>query len=92
MKLLRDTKPDTKFNLESITRDPILVPVLTDGFWATLRDTPAPALARTLGVLKTKTYPKPLDRISQLPPDRRLAVERNNVMQSIRYATEELGL
>lgn len=91
-KVLRDAKPDIQFNLESITRDPIPVPVLTDAFWSTLQDTKASALARTLRVLKARSHPSPFTQVSQLSRERQLAMESENVVRSIRYATEKLGL
>ena len=92
VKTLRDAKPDIKFNLETITRDPIQVPILTDRYWATLRDTPATALARTLRVLRTQPHPKPFATISQLPLEEQLAAEQRNVQESLSYAKTNLGL
>ncbi|MBM3890677.1 MAG: sugar phosphate isomerase/epimerase [Verrucomicrobia bacterium] len=92
VKALRDAKPDIRFNLETITRDPIKVPVLTAGYWATLADAPARELARTMRVLKTRAYPAPLAAVSKLPADQQLALERRNAEHSLAYAREKLGL
>ena len=63
VKTLRDAKPDIKFNLETITRDALEVPVLTERFWVTLRDTPASALAHAAG-LENPVAPRTLrDRL-----------------------------
>lgn len=90
--VLRDAKPNIKFHFESITRDAIRVPILTDGFWATLRDTPASALARTLRILKTQSHAKPFPLVSKLSRERQLALERQNVERSIAYAINTLEL
>jgi len=92
VKCLREKKPDLKFNFESITRDAIPVPILTEGFWATLKDTPARELARTLGVLKTRAHPGAFVRVSGLSPPQQLALERQNILRSLRYAGERLGI
>ncbi|MBI5396011.1 MAG: sugar phosphate isomerase/epimerase, partial [Verrucomicrobia bacterium] len=91
-KALRDAKPDIKFNFETITRDPIKVPVLTAGYWATLADTPARELARTLNVAKTKAHPAPLTLVSKLPMEQQLALEQRNIERSLAYAREQRGL
>lgn len=92
VKVLLNAKPDLRFNFETITRDPIRVPILTDGFWATLRDTPAAALARALHVLKNQSHPDQFHVVSKLPRQDQLALERQNVEHSIAYAKERLGL
>jgi sugar phosphate isomerase/epimerase len=92
VRVLREAKPDIKFNLETITRDPIRVPMLTDGFWATMRDTPAKELARTLRLLKQQAHPKPFPMVSKLPRQEQLALEQRNVKQSLDYARAQLRL
>jgi sugar phosphate isomerase/epimerase len=89
---LRQAKPAVRFNFETITRDPLVVPVLNDGFWATLADTPARELARTWGVVKRRAPPEPPVAVSQLPPAEQLELERRNVARSLVYARERLGL
>jgi sugar phosphate isomerase/epimerase len=92
VKLLREAKPDIHFNLETITRDPLNVPVLTDEFWRSLPDTPASSLARTLRTVKEKSFPNPFTNVSQLPLAEQLALELRNVEQSFAFARERLGL
>jgi sugar phosphate isomerase/epimerase len=81
---LRAAKPDVKFNLETITRDPIKLPVRTDEFWATLPGERKDLLAR----LKTR----PAIVVSKLPVADQLALERRHVERSIAYAREKLNL
>ena len=92
VKVLRDAKPDIHLNLELITRDPLDVPVLKDEFWATMPDTPASDLARVLRTIKTRGAQKPFVNVSELPVERQLALELNNVKQSLAYARDRLGL
>ncbi|MCX7826034.1 MAG: sugar phosphate isomerase/epimerase, partial [Verrucomicrobiae bacterium] len=92
VKALRDAKPDIRFNLETITRDPIRVPVLTNAYWATLADTPARELARTMSVVKIKSRPTPLPLVSKWPVERQLALEQRTIERSLAYAREQLGL
>jgi sugar phosphate isomerase/epimerase len=90
--VLRGAKPDIRFNLETITRDPIKVPVLTAGYWSTLADTPATELARTMRLLKTRAQLKSFVAVSKLPLDRQLALEKRHVEVSLDYAGRFLAI
>jgi len=92
VKVFHVAKPDLHLNLELITRDPLSVPVLTDGFWTTMPDTPARDLARVLNVVRTHSAPNAFVNVSQLPTDQQLAMELSNVRQSLTYARDHLGL
>lgn len=89
---IRKVRPEVRFGLESITRDAIRVPVLADSYWRTFPEIPATDLARTLRLVRSRSSPAPLPTISALPPDRQLAAERATITQSLRYASETLGL
>jgi 3-oxoisoapionate decarboxylase len=90
--LIRRARPDVRFSLEMITRDPLLVPCLTDRFWASFDDLNGIHLARALTRIRSSRRTAPLPRISGLDPDRRLALEHELVDRSITYAREHLGL
>ena len=90
--ILRAAKPQVRFNYETITRDALSVPVLTDGFWATLPDTPARELARTLAIVKNRPYPRPFVAVSQLTIEQQLRLELEYLESSLAYARERLGL
>jgi sugar phosphate isomerase/epimerase len=92
VKVLRAANPAIRFNLEMITRDPLRVPCLTDGYWATLADVRGRDLARTLALVRRTGKKAPLPRVASLPQDEQLAVEDRNVRESFRYAREHLGL
>ncbi len=91
IQILRKANPSIHFNLETITRDALEVPLLTPGFWSTLPDVPAAELARTLSFIKGHASPRPFPAVSQLPPAEQLALESRNIEQSITYARERLG-
>ncbi len=84
--LLRQHRPKINFNLEMITRDPLKVPCLTDRYWATFPQRPAPVLARALRVVEKEKRAEPLPRISQLPREQQLAVEENNVVACMEWS------
>jgi sugar phosphate isomerase/epimerase len=92
IKVIREVKPDIHFNLETITRDPLNVPIMRNEFWVTVPDTPSRELIRTMRVLKAQSYPKPFVLVSNLPLKQQLAFELRNVQQSIVYARDRLGL
>ena len=52
VRILRAARPEIRFNLEMITRDPLKVPCLTERYWATFPDLPGRHLARTLSLVR----------------------------------------
>lgn len=90
--VLRAAKPDVKFNLETITRDAIKLPVGTDAFWATLPGDRLASLARMSAVVKAKPQAQPLVAVAKLPVEQQLDLERGNVERSLAYAREKLDL
>lgn len=92
VRICRQYNRDITFNLEMITRDPLVIPCLTDDYWSTFGSVPGSDLARTLRVTRDHKKSTPLPRVSQLPTDQRLAVEEQNIIQSLRYSENKLGL
>lgn len=45
LELIRRARPQTRMNLEMITREPLRIPLLNEGYWATLPDKSAAELA-----------------------------------------------
>ncbi len=88
--LLRTSRPDIRFNLEMITRDPLRVPCLTDKYWATSASVPGRDLARTLALVRK--HKQALPRISDRSQKEQIAVEEDNVRKSLAYARKHLGL
>jgi hypothetical protein len=92
IEILRKARPDVDFCLEMITRDPLKVPYLEDGYWVTYeRRDPARIEAFRAAVL-SKSSRDPLPRITGLTPERMLAAEDDNVRACVAYAKGTLGL
>jgi sugar phosphate isomerase/epimerase len=89
---VRKAKPDVKFSLEMIVRDPLAVPCLTDKYWATFDDVNGVFLARIMAAVKANPPKAPLPRISGLTPEGRLALEVELARRSIEYARTHLAL
>jgi sugar phosphate isomerase/epimerase len=88
---LTKTWPKLRLSLEMITRDPLRIPCLTDGYWATLGGVPGRDLARTLTMVKQHAAKEPLLRTSKLPADEQRAVEDRNVRQCLEFGREKLA-
>jgi sugar phosphate isomerase/epimerase len=91
VEILQKTKPGIRFSLELITRDPLKVPCLTDGYWKTFPSLPAQNLARTLRYVREHQTDN-LQYISKMSPAEQLAREDANVRESLAFARNELGL
>jgi sugar phosphate isomerase/epimerase len=85
---IRRARPETRLTLEMITRDPLKVPCLTDGYWATFPDRNGLYLARTLRMVREH----PLPMVSGLPREAQLQLEEDNVKKSLAYARDRLEL
>ncbi len=84
--------PKIRFNLEMITRDPLKVPCLTDGYWTTFGGLPGVHLARTLSMVRRRQGVGPLPRVVGMSAKARVEFEEANVRESFAYAQKELGL
>ena len=89
--VIRKHNPDIRFNLEMITRDPLKIPCLTEGYWATFDEFPASDLAGFLYQIKKAKSTSPLTVISNNPSDDKLALEIENNKASLKYARQRLG-
>jgi sugar phosphate isomerase/epimerase len=92
IRTLRKARPEIRFNIEMITRDPLKVPCLNDRYFATFSDLPARHLARTLSMVRSNGSKTPLPRISSLAADEQMRAEDTNVSQCVAFAREKLGL
>jgi 3-oxoisoapionate decarboxylase len=90
--VLWGARPEVRFNLEMITRDPLKVPCLTEKYWATFDGVPGRDLARTLAMVRSRKKTEQLPAISGLSRERQLAVEEDNVRKCLAYAREHLEL
>jgi sugar phosphate isomerase/epimerase len=90
--MLKKARPDVDFCLEMITRDPLKVPCLDDGYWAT-RDPGDRAKAEAVrAAALAKAWADPLPRTTGLTPEQMLAAEDENVRACMAYAKGTLGL
>ncbi|HKB02914.1 MAG TPA: sugar phosphate isomerase/epimerase family protein [Gemmataceae bacterium] len=90
--VLRKGRPAMRFSLEMITRDPLRIPCLTDGYWATMEKVPGLDLARLLALVNKHAGKDPLPRISKLSAADQLAAEDRNVRRSLEYGRARLDL
>lgn len=92
IRILRSARPEIRFNIEMITRDPLRVPCLAPKYWTTFPDLPARHLARMLSFVRDHHPSQPLPRISQLPRAEQIRAEDENVARCLVYARERLAL
>jgi sugar phosphate isomerase/epimerase len=92
VRVLRSAHAPIHFNIEMITRDPLKVPCLTEGYWATFPDLPGRHLARTLALVRDHPPSRPLPRISHLPREGQLQAEDENIRRCLAFARDQLGL
>jgi 3-oxoisoapionate decarboxylase len=89
--ILQRAKPRLRFVLELITRDPLRVNCLTDGYWATMPHVSGQDLARTLRIVREHPAHN-LQMVSPLPLDQQVQLEDANLAASLQYARETLKL
>ena len=92
VQVIQRARPDVRFSLEMIVRDPLLVPCLTDPYWASFDDVNGRDLARALRLIRNNERRGPLPRIAGLSVDQRTALEYELVDRCIRYAAATLDL
>ncbi len=90
MNILRTKKPDLKFSLEVITRDPLKVPCLTDDYWKSVADASGGDLARSLRFVRSCSTKG--QEISTLTLEQQVEIEDANILASLKYASEVLEL
>jgi hypothetical protein len=75
-----------------LTRNPLLIPCLTEKYWVTFTERNGKFLARALALARKNKPPKPLPRIDGLDRTALLKMETENVTQCVAYARDSLGL
>ena len=88
---IREQNPDIRFNLEMITRDPLKIPCLTKGYWATFGEVPARELAGYLHGIRSQKSKGPLPVVSDLPSDEQLGLEVENNRTCLQTARVHYG-
>ncbi len=87
---IRAARPETRFTLEMITRDPLKVPCLRKPYWITMGRVPGTDLAAALSVVQDCSRPLPL--VEQLAEQERFQIEAVNNRACLEYGKAELGL
>jgi 3-oxoisoapionate decarboxylase len=88
---LVQARPEVRFNLEMITRDPLKIPCLTPKYWVTFDSLSGKHLARTLTMVRNQAR-KSLPTLSGLSQAQKLELEEKNVRQSLTHARQRLEL
>ena len=88
VKTIRQANPKVRFQLEMITRDPLLIPCLQDKYWATLERVPGSDLARTLAMVRKLAVSHPLPRLTKMSPPEQIELEDRQVRESFRNASK----
>ncbi|MGV3659886.1 MAG: sugar phosphate isomerase/epimerase family protein [Prosthecobacter sp.] len=88
--LFEKHNPQIAYHLEMITRDPLDIPCLKPGYWATFPDKSGTLLASTLSMVREHPAAK-LPKTSGRSTEDVLAFEEENIVQCLRQAGEKLG-
>ncbi len=91
VEILKAAKPEIRFALELITRDPLKVPCLTEAYWTTMPSVPGRDLVRTLRFVRAHRAENLL-QVTSLPLEKQVELEDANVAESLAYARTTLGL
>jgi sugar phosphate isomerase/epimerase len=92
VEVLRKHRPEVPLCLEMITRDPLEVPYLDDGYWATFGHRDEGRIERFRATALAKAWPAALPRISGLAMEAMIEAEDDNVRLCAAYAREHLGV
>lgn len=92
MALLTARRPKVRFSLDMLTRDPLKIPCLTEKYWVTFPERNGRYLARALSMVRAHKRPQPLPRLTGLDREAALKMEMDNLVASIAYARDHLGL
>lgn len=90
--VLRQGRPDVRFCLEMMTRDPLKVPYLTDRYWVTYNQRDPARIRRFEESVLSRSASQPLPVISGLGDAEKIDAEDRNVRLCADYARNELGL
>jgi len=88
---LSKSNPELRFNLEMATRDPLLVPCLTDGYFATLPERKATHLDAAMKRVKANPPKQPPPSITGKPVPQQLAEEEFNNRVSLQWMHQHLS-
>lgn len=90
--LCKSHRPDIRFNLEMITRDPLEIPCLDSAYWATFPHRSALDLTQAMALVKEKAFSGPLPSIKGKSKWAQLQLEENHILACLTYSKETLKL
>ena len=90
--IIRSTKPEVRFNLETITREAIKLPLYTDAFWTTIPGDRTQATERARAVVQSKSGGVFPENPVKLAVQEQLAMERRHLERSLVFAREQLDI
>ncbi len=90
--ILRQARPSLKFTLETMTRDALEIPYLTDDYWAALPNLPGRDLAHTISTVRRTQRSEDPQKVSMLTRDEQIELEDQNVRKGLSYARDVLGI
>jgi len=95
VRTLREKDRSFAFDLETITRDPLKIPVFTRKYWVTFDDSYSPLpgrdLAKTLDIVRKNKPKTALPRTAGLSPEAQRKLEDDCITKSIEYARQRLA-
>ncbi|MBN8417438.1 MAG: sugar phosphate isomerase/epimerase [Verrucomicrobia bacterium] len=88
--LFEKYNPEVNYLLEMITRDPLDIPCLKPGYWATFPEKPGTELARTLTMVRERRAEK-MPKTTGLHLEAALEFEETNIVKCLRVAGDKYG-
>lgn len=92
LSLLRSKRPGVRFTMDTLVRDPLRIPCLTEQYWVTFEQPDARRLARMLRLVRAHPPREPLPRVTGLSREQALALEDRILDECRAYAAGPLGL
>ena len=90
LKAIHAAKPQVRFSYEMITRDPLLIPCLTDKYWVTFPDRKGKVLDAAMSLVNKRHSAAALTRVSALPVADQEKLAEDNLRQCLSYAVPDL--
>jgi sugar phosphate isomerase/epimerase len=81
-----------RFNLEMITRDPLRIACLTDGYWSTMPEVRGRELGRALAMVRRQASRRALPKTTGLDDGQRISLEDEHISRSFSFAKSHLKL
>ena len=90
--LCKKHNPGINFSLEMITRNPLEIPCMKDGYWTTFEHLTGLDVYRMQRMIEENLFEGELPKITGLSKEKQLAFEEQNVVACLDYSRISLGL